>query len=310
MGDLKDNLEKTCEDRARRHLANAIAYSKELLSDEGAELAVDYRSDILGELCSAEHQLSLDKSLSSIVELLKGLRISFELNEYVPDHDMISELRRLWGLTLQAVPATTPVKSVAAMIKQAKQTYKAPPAQITPITGPSAFKQKLPEGLTVVPSIDVLILPGNNESELSGIHRMINNLLGVNQVFEGSLPTVTTEDVLVWPPHTGIIRSMAAGTKYPVYRSRAEGGVSWSSKPQVVNAATWRQIPDLEKIFAKEDLKWGFNTSPCVELINRTNKICCGTKGRFRHGAFFVIWSEMNWELLRAALNDNMEWKE
>lgn len=309
MGDIKDSMQQTCEDRARRHLANAIAYSKELLSEEGEELRVDYRSDILGEICAAEHQLSLDKKMAPVAEALRSIRVAYELNEYVPDKDLIAELRRLWGLTMEPTPIGTTPKSVSDILKQTKNA-RFIGNTVGDLSGPSPYKQKLPTGLDVIPEVDVLILPGNNDSELSGIHRMITNLDGVNSVFEGELPAKTTEYLLVWPPHTGIIRPIAAGTNYPAFRRLPDGSISWSYKPQLVKAEYWRRTPDLDKLMSAEPLKWDFLTGPCVELINKVNKICCGTKGRFRHGAYFVAWSETNWGLLRNFLNDNMEWKE
>lgn len=296
---MRDYQSMGCRQCVSKHLANAMSYAKEVLAGHGPGGDPDHRPDLLGELCNAEHHLSMDPANQRLVDGLLAIRRSLEDNMYIPDAGMVTEMRRLWVAVVdEMLPDPGQVRSV---------TRQAPLDQLAA----PAVEQRgaLPAGLADHSPVDVLILDGNSPSELEGVRRMIGNLDGVNEVFEGSLPATSTEFVLVWPPHTGIIRKMPAGLDHPVHRKTGDG-VDWACKPQVVPAGAWRDHSDLNKAMAGTPLAYEARVSSWVDLASaKVASICCGTKGKLRRGAHYVRWMPENWQALSAGLGDNMEWR-
>lgn len=291
-----------CQQCVRKHIANAISYAKEVLSGHGDGGDPDHRPDLLGELGNAEHHLQDGTEQQRLFEQVLAVRRKFEDAGYVPYPEMITELRRLWAESAGDLPA---LGTAPRMVP--RQSLSAPTASADPATVRGRYT--LPAGLVSRSPVDVLILPGNSASELEGIHKMVDNMTGVNEVYENGLPEKCTAHILVWPPHTGIIRSMDAGLDYPVYHNQKDGTVAWDSKPQIVESALWRTTPDLNVLMAANPLKWAAAISPFVDLSTKVDKICCGTKRKLVTGAYLVRWHPANWELLRGSLNEKMEWK-
>lgn len=303
---MQDSQSMYCPQCVRKHLANAISYAKEILAGHGAGGDPDHRPDLLGELGNAEHHLQTNPEEALLLEQALGIRRRFEDGNYIPYPSMITELRRLWAETTYDLPEL----NIPARLVQ-RPSAQGPHAPV-PVRATNNGRYVLPAGLVSRAPVDVLILPGNSAEELAGIRRMIDNLTGVNEVFEEGLPdttTATTEYLLVWPAHTGIIRSMDAGLDYPMYSNQKDGTVGWDSKPQIVTASAWRETPDLNTLLAGNPLKWNSSIAPFADLTTKADKICCGTKRKFVTGAFFVKWSPVNWGLLSGSLNEKMEWK-
>lgn len=290
-----------CPQCVRKHLANAISYAKEILSGHGAGGDPDHRPDLLGELGNAEHHLQTSIEQEMLLEQVLRIRRRFEDEQYVPYPEMMAELRQVWLESSQDLALFgAPIRRVPrpAVHTETSPVHMAPGGGYT-----------LPAGLVSRSPVDVLILPGNSEDELAGIRRMIDNLTGVNEVFENELPETTTKYILVWPARTGIIRSMDAGVDYPIYQNLKDGTIGWDSKPQVVDASAWRSTPDLNTLMAGNPLKWSSGSAPFVSVTTKMDRICCGTKRKFVTGAYFVQWSESNWKLLSSSLGTNMEWR-
>lgn len=297
---MQEQQSMYCQQCVRKHLANAISYAKEILSGHGEGGDPDHRPDLLGELGNAEHHLQDNPEDQRLFEQVIYTRRRFEDAGYIPYTGMVTELRRLWTEVAGDIPALgMPPRMVPRQ------------SLVDPSNAPavSSSRYTLPSGLVSRAPVDVLILPGNSPSELEGVHKMIDNLTGVNEVFENALPEKSTDYILVWPAHTGIIRSMDAGIEYPMYCNQKDGTVAWDSKPQVVEAALWRTTPDLNQLMAANPLKWAFATSPAVDLSTKVDKICCGTKRKFVTGAYFVRWLPANWDLLKGSLSGKMEWQ-
>ena len=290
---MSDYQSMACLQCVRKHLANAISYAKEVLAGHGAGGDPDHRPDLLGELGNAEHHLESDPDQRNLLDRALSLRRRFEDSGYVPYPGMITELRRLWAEVSPDIPdPAMPIREVPR-----------------PLPVRTKGRYTLPANLESRAPVDILLLPGNSDSELAGIKAMIaNNLTGVGKVYEGVLPDTATQYILVWPPHTGIIREMDAGLDYPVYTYRPDGTVDWSCKPQVVQTDTWRKHGDMDKSMSDHALNYEAAMALLVDMSTKARSICCGTKGRLRMGAYFVRWIPDNWKLLSSSLTPQMRW--
>lgn len=293
---MNDYQSMACPQCVRKHLANAISYAKEVLAGHGAGGDPDHRPDLLGELGNAEHHLESDPDQKNLLDQVLSLRRQFENSGYVPYTGMVTELRRLWSEMSSDIPGPImPIREVPR-----------------PLPVRTKGRYVLPANLESHAPVDILLLPGNSDSELAGIKTMIaSNLTGVRNVYEGTLPDGdVTEHILVWPPHTGVIREVDAGLDYPVYRDMPNGEVRWDTKPQLVSRERWTHYGELNQAMADKEHTYEAALAPLVDMSIKVNAICCGTKGRLRMGAYYIRWIPDNWKLLSSSLTKQMRWQD
>ncbi len=296
-----------CPQCVRKHLANAISYAKEVLSGHGAGGDPDHRPDLLGELGNAEHHLAESSGDGGrVLGRILSLRRQLEETGGVPGPGIVAELRILWTEVSADPPLGGSVPSHLPPRAALREMPDPPGLEASEDQARGRFV--LPDELVSRGVVDVLILPGNTDGELEGIRGMIANLEEVGAVYENELPEETTDYILVWPPRTGIIRSMRAGLDYPVHQIGRDGKVRMDVKPQIVEAAAWRAVPDLDALLGEGLLRWDTNVAPFADLTGKMTRICCGVRRKLSAGAYFVHWAPENWELLRKGMNDRMEW--
>lgn len=280
----------------RQRLAVSISYAKEILAGPHGNEDTDHRPDLMGELGTAEHLLEDDLDHAEILDKVLALRRQIEANDCTPTAETIATMRKLWT----EVMIDTPQPAGIAAPSDARRRFLRPkPHVVFP----------LPKDLEDRSPVDILILPGNSDDELQAIRTMItNNLTGVNRVHEGSIPEDAAEYILVWPPHTGVIREVSAGLDYPIYKKTRDGKPDWKCKPQVIKKEDWLEHLDMDMAMDKKGRTYESRTSPHIEFTEKVSTICCSAKGRFRSGAYFIRWSTDNFHLLPRSLTSQMRW--
>jgi hypothetical protein len=83
-----------------KHISAALSYAKEVISGHGIGAELDHRSDMMGEIISAEHHF-IALGHENLRQHINGLRKKLEVNRYIPKEEDLPVFNQIFSIAEQ-----------------------------------------------------------------------------------------------------------------------------------------------------------------------------------------------------------------